>query len=204
MQKSTAFKAACLGATLATAWSAGDAKAEDFQINATASLSQPVSDVKLLIGDQEYSIPNDSTGVSALADGDWAGTLQLSAPSNFEDSPWVMVGLGTGAMSSDVFVVTYGGTLYLNVPFEQAFPGVDEATLAKRISIDDDADVDKFMLSEESSALISGISGTLMMFSDGVDIGTATVSVTPVPEPSSLGFLAMAMGGLLRRFRSRR
>jgi hypothetical protein len=94
--------------------------------------------------------------------------------------------------------------LYLNVPFEQAFPGVDEATLAKRISIDDDADVDKFMLSEESSALISGISGTLMMFSDGVDIGTATVSVTPVPEPSSLGFLAMAMGGLLRRFRSRR
>jgi len=202
MEKSKAFKAACLGASLATAWTAGSAKADDFQINASASVSQPVMDVMLMVGNQGYSIPNDSTGVSALAAGDWAGTLALSMPAGFENSPWVMVGLGTGAMSSDVFVVSGTGTLNINVPFDQAFPGFDEATLAKQISRDDSVDVDKFMLSQESSALISGFAGTLTMFSNGVDIGTATVSVTPVPEPTTLAMLAGGFGLLFaaRRF----
>ena len=102
-------------------------------------------------------------------------------------------------MSSDVFV-GWAGTLSVNESFDQAFKGFDEATLAGQISRDDSVDVDAFMLSQESSVLTLGLAGTLAIFSNGVDIGSATVTATPVPEPGSLGLLAMAVGGLLKRF----
>jgi hypothetical protein len=203
MAKSNALKAACLAASLATAWTAVEAKGDELQLNVSASLSQPVSDVMLMVGDQGVSVPNSSTGVSAIATpGGWQGTISLSSLTYLSGvaQPWVMIGLGTGAMSSDVFVVSPAGTLNLNVPFEQAFPGADEKTLGGRISRDDSVDVDAFLLSQESSVLTLGFAGTLMIFSNGVNIGTATVTATPLPEPGSLGLLAMAVGGLLKRF----
>jgi hypothetical protein len=214
MSKSSAFKAACLGASLVTAWSASRAEGNaDFRITASGNLTSigGFAQLTFISGDFAVSIPNLADGTTALKVAGtnnplaWAGTLALNMPDNFASQPWELMGVGTGAQSGDVFVTFADPSHALNQPFSTVFPGTDEAALASAITKRDSVADNKFLLSISSIAgQTPGTPATAVLFSDGVNIGTITVSVTEVPEPSSFALIAMSLAGMCRRVWRRR
>jgi hypothetical protein len=208
MSKSNVLKAACLGASLATAWAATKAEAADFFVHASGTLTLSMSTVTFMVGGQSIPVPNDASGISALSPSpgtslpSWAGTIVLNMPDNFTSQPWVMVGGGTGTLANDVIVAGFAGTLVLNQAFEDVFKGYTEGTLVDAIIKRNNASINAFLSAFNSEGQMPGLESPAVMFSNGTQIGSLALNVTPaVPEPGSLSLLAVAVGGLLRRFR---
>jgi hypothetical protein len=180
-------------------------------VTAEGSLLAGFNQLTFISGSFAVSIPDMADGTTALKVAGtsnplaWAGTLALNMPDDFASQPWELIGLGTGAQSGDVLVTFANPAIALGQPFSTVFPGTDEATLASEIRKRDSINDNKFLLSIAPIAgQLPGTPATAVMFSDGQNVGTITISVTEVPEPSSLGLMAMGIMGLLRRVRRRR
>jgi hypothetical protein len=209
MSKSTAFKAACLGASLATAWTAAKADgATDYQLTATGNLSVSLSHLTLISGDLTVPIPDDSDGVSTLrtiSGTNFSGTLTLnSVADDLASRPWELIGLGTGDQSNDVVVLMSDPSSALGRSFLDAFNS-DEAALVSSITKRQSADVSKFALSlGDAGQQAFGSASTAVEFSNGVNVGSITLSLTAVPEPSGLALLATGIAAMFRRVRRKR
>jgi hypothetical protein len=209
MSKSAKLKAACLGASLVTAWTTTKAEASgDFRVTAEGSGLSGLSSLIVVAGTLSISIPNNPDGTTSLQEFGstvgWAGTICLAAPDNFANQPWELAGVGNGAASNEVVVAFSDPSKGMGQSFASLFPGTDETTLAAHIR-KQSATASQFLLSiAPLTEQTPGASSSMIEFSDGVNIGSITVSVTQVPEPSSLGLIAMGVAGLFRRVWRRR
>jgi hypothetical protein len=193
MQSSAAFKAACLTASLATAWSAIDstpAKADTVQVSLNLG-STALTDLylgfkttasKKLAGPYDFSGDGDYSVETGLNSAD---LLQYVAV-GLKDTSTVVVSFASADTS-----YPYGRT------FEEAFPGFNENALIADLLAHNDNDVKLFTDSALGiSAVPQGIGSiaTLVSFSSGAEYGSITVSLgaTAVPLPSGL-----LMGGAL-------
>src|SRR5579872_2934060 len=197
MAKSAALRAACLGASLVTAWTASKAEASgDFRVTAEGSGLSGFSSLTMIAGTLAIAIPNNPDGTTSLQEFGssvgWAGTICLAAPDNFASQPWELVGVGMGAASNDVVIAFSDPSKGVGQSFTSLFPGTDETSLAASIRKGSIA-ATQFLLSiAPLMGQTPGQSASMIEFSDGVNVGSITVSVTQVPEPSSLGLLAMS------------
>jgi hypothetical protein len=226
MGKSTTFAAACLGASLATAWAPSDAQAAtDFKVTATGdSVINGFNALTVIYGNMKVDgsvvvVPDDATGSSVIRSGGagWAGTLLLGKPDDYSNRSVEVFGIVTDTSTGqaiDHAVIGFSNpNSIVGHSFESVFgTSTSETDLIAMIRGSGGTRASATAASLQEFLAAAGVTPdqkngspiSLVEFSDGALAGSVTVSVTPVPEPSGLAIMLAGAAGLLRRVRKLR
>jgi len=208
------FAAACLAATLTTAWAATPAEAAqaDYFLKIDTVPGESLAACSVLWGSGTLTLAG--SGSFSIGPSSWQGTVAISGDTADYDMPWMVLGV-LADQPGHVSMCMPGLTAIGGIDFSQVFPpaiyGQDEQSLYNALSSGASTgqmppSVSSFMIQarDQYGNGRPGDESTLWAFSQGLDIGTMTFSLVPVPEPTTLGaaFAAALVIGHRRRRRS--
>jgi|GEM_PF-5781639 len=189
------FAAACMAATLVTAWAATptEAASADYYLKIDTIDGETMEAATVVWGSGTLSLAGNGGLLSPSSS--WQGTLAINGDTADYSMPWAVVAAIDGA-PGHVAVCMPGLTLVQGIEFSAIFqPAVyhgDEQLLYNELlSSSTTGQISSFV----SDFLIqardqygngqTGDSATNWMFSQAQDIGSMTFSLVPVPEPTT-------------------
>jgi hypothetical protein len=219
MKNEDAFRAACLAATVAVAWTISPSTAQAVTAGTTVYLRS----TGVGSGGPSYSAGSGSSGgefrfvaihnltyinmvdLGEMPLGDSSRSFIDPADASTFDS-YALIGVGTGSGgpgSPDFVCVTFKDQSGIGSSFESLFPGFNEADVATAIRAGDSS-LNSFLSAVAKSAAANttigpAVSCTCTHLSVGVADGQFTASFTPLPEPGAMMCIAGLGFGALRR-----
>lgn len=195
----TSLKAACLAATLATAWSTAPAEAATtLKLESNWSGTLTLSYLVTYSGLTYLKV----TPVDLVSSGRQTFVIRIEDDSASPDFYAIVGGKGSGGGTDYHVMSTFAAaSTPLGIEFETVFPGVDERQLLLDLYAGNGNDLTKFAsaIATNNLGVPVGESSNAVLFSAGTAFGTAIVTV---PEPASLTFVVLAAAPLMFRWRS--
>jgi hypothetical protein len=200
MTNNTALKGACLAAGLATSWLAAPcASAQSVSVNVSITDSTPLDNAYFLYG--VGTTPFYDVSMGNIASGSHSFNISVPTNGNVPNTidPWTIV----GSYATDG--ITYGfanPSVAVGNSYASVLGGADTETEDYNTLVSTGANsVTDFVVKAESYASSGlGTPVTLVNFSNGTEVGTATASL---PEPMSASILFLGGTILISRRRRR-
>ncbi|HQY89408.1 MAG TPA: hypothetical protein PK402_12220 [Tepidisphaeraceae bacterium] len=198
------FKAACLAATIATAWiapaaDAGVVELPTYYARSTVPLTYIMENVRVI------GMGSGSGAGYEYADlGQMQGGVQdrsFILDGGHSPNRFVTVGMGSGF---ELFVSMPDSSSAVGIEFTDLFPGFDENTLMQDLASGGTSSTfDAFVQRLDELQFFSPpeVECDTVHFSQGVLLGTFLISSSPIPEPGMLSIVVLSGMTLLYRRR---